>query len=54
MLPRMKECTERINVFFSPKALKTLKDEAQERGIAVSALIRMIVLEWLKKKEEIL
>lgn len=51
MSPKSPENTERINVFFSPKALKALKDEAQERGIAVSALIRMIVLEWLKKEE---
>ena len=51
MSPKSPENTERINVFFSSKALKALKDEAQERGIAVSALVRMIVLEWLKKFE---
>ena len=51
MSPKSPENTERINVFFSKKALEALKEEALERGIAVSALIRMIVLEWLKKFE---
>lgn len=48
MSPKSKENTERINVFFSTEALERLKDEASERGMSVSGLVRMIVLEWLK------
>ena len=48
MSPKSKENTERINVFFSTEALERLKGEASERGMSVSGLVRMIVLEWLK------
>ena len=48
MSPKSKENTERINVFFSEDALERLKTEASERGMSVSGLVRMIVLEWLK------
>lgn len=48
MSPKSKENTERINVFFSAETLERLKAEASERGMSVSGLVRMIVLEWLK------
>lgn len=48
MSPKSPENSERINVFFSPTVLNRLKQEAVERGMTVSGLVRMIVLEWLK------
>lgn len=52
MSPKSKENTERINVFFSTEALERLKAEASERGMSVSGLVRMIVLEWLKGEKK--
>ena len=49
MSPKSPENTERINVFFSPAVLDRLKQEASERGMTVSGLVRMIVMEWLKE-----
>ena len=48
MSPKSPENTERINVFFSLAVLDRLKAEAAERGMTVSGLVRMIVMEWLK------
>lgn len=48
MSPKSPENSERINVFFSPAVLDRLKAEATERGMTVSGLVRMIVMEWLK------
>ena len=50
MSPRIKENTERINVFFTPSAIDKLRNAADERGTTVSGLIRMIVLDWLRKE----
>lgn len=47
MSPRSLENSERINVFFSPAILDRLKREAANRGMTVSGLVRMIVMEWL-------
>lgn len=52
MAPRKIENTERVNVFFSPSILAQLRDAADERGATVSGLIRMIVLDWLRKEAE--
>ena len=49
--PRDVENSERINVFLSPEALNQLKGEAKEKGMTVSGIVRMIVLEHLKQKE---
>ena len=49
MSAKSKENTERINVFFSPDVLARLKEEASERGMSVSGLVRMIVLEWIRR-----
>lgn len=51
MSPKRKENTERINVFFSEEALNDLKKEAQNKGMTVSGLVRMIVLEYLANKK---
>ena len=48
MSPKSPENSERINVFFSQTVLDRLKREAAERGMTVSGLVRMIVMEWLK------
>ena len=47
-MPPKKENTERINVFFSPDVLARLKTEASERGMSVSGLVRMVVLDWIR------
>ena len=48
MSPKSPDNTERINVFFSKAVLERLKAEAADRGMTVSGLVRMIVMEWLK------
>lgn len=51
MSPKQKENSERINVFFSKSSLDDLKREAQIKGMSVSGLVRMIVLEYLSNKK---
>ena len=51
MSPKSPENTERINVFFSPAILERLKQEAVDRGMTVSGLVRMIVMEWIKGRK---
>ena len=48
MSPKSPENTERINVFLSKTVLERLRLEATDRGMTVSGLVRMIVMEWLK------
>lgn len=43
--------TERLNVFFTEQIRDRLKVCSEERGMTVSGLIRMIVLEWLKRED---
>ena len=52
MSPRKKENTERVVFFVSEDALTELKDEALEKGLSLSTLVRMIVLQHLAKKKE--
>ncbi len=47
MSPRPKANSERTNVFFSPDVMEKLRALAKEKGMSVSGLIRMIVLEYL-------
>ena len=51
-MPRPKDNTERVNVFFTPDVLSKIKAEAQERGMTVSGYIRYAVLEYLKSSSE--
>ena len=51
MTPRKKANSERINVFFSLEILERLKRIADRKGISVSGLVRMIVLDKLNKTE---
>lgn len=50
MSPREKANTERVSTFLSERHLAELREEAEEKGTNVSALIRMIILEHLAKK----
>ena len=49
-MPKQKNNSERINVFFSPEILDRLKRIADRKGISVSGLVRMIVLDKLNKE----
>ena len=48
MAPAKAENTVRVPVLFSPSIADQLKEAAKERGMSVSGLVRMIVMEWLK------
>lgn len=50
MSPRDVENTKRINVFLPPEAWEELKREAKEKGMTVSGIVRMIVLNYIQKK----
>lgn len=52
MTPRKKANSERINVFFSPEVLDRLKRTADKKGISVSGMVRMIVLDKLNKENK--
>ena len=52
MSPRQKANTERTNVFFSPEIMDELRKLADEKGMSVSGLIRMIVLEYLARNKK--
>lgn len=51
MSPRNKANTERVSTFLSEKHLEQLRQEAEDKGTNVSALIRMIILEHLANKK---
>ena len=51
MSPKEKANSERTNVFFSPETMKELKRRAQEKGLSVSGMIRMIVLDYLSQNK---
>lgn len=44
-MAKQKQNTKRINVFLPPELLEELQQEAENKGINVSALIRMILME---------
>jgi len=47
MSPREKENTERISTFLPKDAVEYLKEESKAKGLTVSSLIRMVVLEYV-------
>lgn len=53
MSPRKKQNTERINVFFTEETVRELKAEAEQKGMTVSSLVRMVVLEWLRGERHV-
>lgn len=50
MSPRKSEFTERINVFFTPKQLERIKEEADKHGLTVSAYVRMVIVKEVYEK----
>ena len=48
MSPKPKANSVQLNVFFSPVVVEQLKQASSERGMSVSGLIRMIVMDWLR------
>ena len=51
ILAKPKQNTEKVSVFLTQDLLDELKEEAARRGINVSALIRMIILERRNEKK---
>ena len=49
MSPKAVEHTERVSTYISTAHLEELKIKAKERGLNVSSLIRMLILEFLQK-----
>lgn len=46
MSPKSKENTERVSTFLAPEVLGVLKLKAQEKGLSLSALIRMVLMDY--------
>ena len=53
MSPKKIENSERINVFFSPSVLHSIKIGANARGMSVSGYVRFIVIEYLHHQGDI-
>lgn len=51
MTPRQKAHTERISTFLSEDQLERLKQASEKKGLTVSALIRLIIIEYLEKQK---
>ena len=51
MTPKAKAHTERISTFLSEEQHKLLKQTAEKKGLTVSALIRLIILEHLEENK---
>jgi post-segregation antitoxin (ccd killing protein) len=49
-MAKQKQNTERVSVFLAPEIHQELQQEAEEKGMNVSALIRMIIMERRIKK----
>jgi len=47
-LAKRKLNTEKVSIFLTPDVLEELRQEAEQKGIGLSAYIRMIVLERKK------
>jgi len=45
------ENTERVSVYIGKEQLEELKIKARERGLNVSSLIRMLIMEYLGNKK---
>ena len=50
MSPREKENTVKAAIWLPPETHEALKKEAKEKGLTVSALARMVLIEYTKKK----
>lgn len=49
-MAKQKQNTQRVNIFLPPELLEELKQEADNKGTNVSALIRMILMERRSSK----
>jgi len=47
--PKDKENTAKVAIWLSPETHEALKKEARERGLTVSAYIRMVLIAHTKK-----
>lgn len=52
MSPKPKNNTERISTFLTQEQLEKLKEEAKRKGLTVSALIRLAVLDYIEKQRK--
>jgi len=48
MSPKIKENTERVSTFLSKDMTDKLKKEAEEKGLTMSSLMRMILIQHLR------
>jgi len=51
-MPKDKQNTERISTFISKELVDKLKEEAEEKGLTMSSLIRSILIQHTKKGKE--
>lgn len=51
-MPKQKDNTERVNVFFRPQDLEQVKKIATQNGMTVSGYIRYVVLTVLNGKKK--
>jgi len=51
MSPKQIENTERVSTYIRKEHLESLKIKAMERGLNVSSLIRMLIVEYLNEKK---
>ena len=51
-MPKEKQNGKRVSTHIPDKTYDTLKAEAQKKGLTVSSLIRMIVMEYTEKPKE--
>ena len=50
MSPKAKQNDKRVSTFMPYNVFDKLKAEAQKKGLTVSGLIRMIILEYVDQK----
>ena len=52
MSPRPKNNSQKVEVFFTPEVVARLREMAADKGLSLSALLRMMVLESLDQSEK--
>lgn len=50
MSPKTTQFTERISTFLTPEQVEALKQIASKRGLTLSALIRVVLLDHIGKE----
>lgn len=46
------ENSVRLNTFVSPEILEKLKEIAKQKGMSVSGLIRLMIMDYINKEEK--